>query len=383
MRRRVAALALAAVVSGLLQGCWNYREIESLNIVAGVAIDKGYEGKKFHLTVDIADTSNAGKDKPVITSLIETEGDTIFEAIRNAVKMTAYKLYFPNCQVVIIGKDVAAESIQPIVDWFMRDAEPRLTMELFVSQESTAKEILKQTSVTMAITSFEIDKVYELNEKTQPNAKYQTIYEIYNTLSSNEMALTLPAMDLAENMGETTCRLNGMAIFDKDRLVGFLTPEASQYAMFAMDDVKGGVLNVKAPTDNPIAGLEIYSNITRLTSTVEDGRLNVSIETDTEVAVNELDTTTDYLEKNKRGELESLAESQLSAEIGTVVQSVQSRYGKDIFGIGERLHRSDPDAWYALRQSWDEAFRNARVTVSCNIDIRNSSANSSSVKKEE
>jgi spore germination protein KC len=244
MKRRIAILLVLLLVAAPLQGCWNYREVDTLNIVAGFAIDKGYEGYKYHMTIDIADTSSAGKDKPVVSTFVETEGDTVFDAVRKAMKKTGYRLYWPDCQIGIIGQDVAQESILPIIDFLMRDAEPRMTMELFVSQEKTAKEVLVQKTTTMSISSFEIDKLYELNELYDPVSPYQLLYEDYNTLASEGRALALPTLHLVTNMDTKTAMLNGTAIFDKDRLKGYLTAEDSFYMLFAMDRIKGGVFNV-------------------------------------------------------------------------------------------------------------------------------------------
>lgn len=380
MKRRIAALLCLVITAGLLQGCWNYREVDSLMIVAGFAVDRGYEGYKYHLTIDLADTSSAGKDKPVVSKLIESEGNTIFEAVNNAIKKVGMQLYWQNCQIAVISQDIAQESILPVVDWLTRDAEPRITIELFVSQEKTAKEILAQQSATMSITSFEIDKVYELNEKVQPMAEYKELYQIENTLADEGRALTLPALRITDNNDDKICMLNGMAVFDKDKLAGYLTGDDSKYAMFITNHVQGGVLDVNASTGNTIAALEIFSNSTKITPSVENGKLKITIQTSTDAVLDELDTTTDYIDKNKRGELEFMAESQLAAEIGKTVQMVQSQYDRDIFGFGDALHISDPSTWYELRQNWDEAFKTAEVDISCKINIRNSSDSLAPVK---
>jgi spore germination protein KC len=375
MKKRIAALLCILIMVSLLQGCWNYREVDNLQIVAGVAVDRGYEGHKFHLTIDLADTTKAGKDKPVISTLVESEGDTIFNAVNNASARVGMQLYWENCQIAVISQDVAQESIIPVIDWLNRDLEPRITMELFISQERTAKEILKQQSTTMSITSFEIDKLYELNEQVQPIAEYSELYQISNTLAHKGSALVLPALRIADNIDDKVCILNGMAVFDGDRLIGYLTPTDSKYAMFVTNHVKGGSLEVKASTGNTIGSLKIFGNTTSVKTSVEDGKLKVSIETKTDVSMDELDTRMNYTDKDKIGEYEMMAESQLAAEIGKTIQIVQSQYGKDIFGFGDVLHRSDPGAWYTLQQNWDEAFRTAKIQVSCKIKIRNRGEN--------
>lgn len=383
MKRKLSVLMSLLMVAALLQGCWNYREVDSLNIVAGLAIDRGYEGYKYHLTMDLADTSNAGKDKPVITNLIETEGDTLLDAIRNAIKRTGMKLYFSDCQIAVISQDVAEDSILPVIDFLMRDAEPRMTMELFISEEKTAKEILQQQSTTMAITSFEIDKMYELNEKYQPVALYQLLFEDYNTLADTGRALSLASLKLADNDGNKTTVLGGTAIFKKDKLKGFITTQDSKYVLFAMGRVKGGVLNVKAPTGNVIAALEVFGNKTTVTPIVENGKIRFTMYTQIDAAIDELDVATDVTDQESRNGFEAAAEMQLQNSISGVIQMVQQQYGLDIFGFGDELHRSDPAAWYQVENNWDEIFKKVQVDVKCKINIRNSTSDLGAVKKGE
>ncbi len=370
MMRRVAVLCCILAMGLPLQGCWNYREVDSLMIVAGMAVDAGQEGHKYHLTIDLADTSNAGKDKPVVSALVESEGDSIFEAIRNSITRVGMELYWQNCQVVIISQDVAGESIAPIIDWLNRDPEPRLTIEMYVSQAPTAKEVLVQKSAAMAITSFEIDKYYEINEKIRPVAEYKMLYNVYNDLASRGKSLLLPALNVAGNADSPACVLSGIAYFDKDRLAGFLPAEESQFAMFVLNHVRGGVITVRSPEENTIAALEIHQNKTAVTVQARDGKLFVTIETGTETAIDELDTKTNYLKKDRREELKSMAEIGLAADIAGVVRAMQER-GYDIFGFSDVLHRSDPDSWNALRENWRDVFRQAEVRVSCGITIRN------------
>jgi spore germination protein KC len=355
----------------MMQGCWNYKEIDSMNIVAGFAIDRGYEGYKYHLTIDIADTSRAGKDKPVQTDLVESEGDTIMDAIRNTMKRTGMKLYFPNCQIAIISRDVAQDSILPVLDFLMRDAEPRLTMELLISEEKTAKEVLQQAPTTMSITSFEIDKMYELSEKYQPATIYQVLYQNYNTLADEGRALTMASVRLSDNNGAKTAVLNGTAIFNKDKLAGFLTTEDSKYCLFVMDGVTAGVIDVKAPTGNTVAALEVFGNKTTVTPIVENGKIRFTIHTETDAALDELDETADVLDKDNLHAFETLAEKQLQENIARVIGMVQQQYGLDIFGFCDALHRSDLQTWRQVQQNWDSVFKNMQVDVSCKINIRN------------
>src|SRR4051812_9098565 len=95
----------------ILSGCWNYREIESLAIVSGVAIDKGNTEGNYHVTFELVSFKGGGRETKIESKRIEAEGNTLFDAGRNAIKISAKKLFWSHAGVAIISQDIARESI--------------------------------------------------------------------------------------------------------------------------------------------------------------------------------------------------------------------------------------------------------------------------------
>lgn len=56
-RVRRLAVMLCSLTVFTLSGCWNYREVDKLTTVAGIAIDKGVEDGQIKLTVEVVDGS--------------------------------------------------------------------------------------------------------------------------------------------------------------------------------------------------------------------------------------------------------------------------------------------------------------------------------------
>ena len=87
-------LLLCAAMLPALAGCWNYRGLDQMNIVVGVAVDYNKENERFQLTYEVADLSGEGKTSGPKGKLITSEGATIFEAVRNAKSKEADRLFF-------------------------------------------------------------------------------------------------------------------------------------------------------------------------------------------------------------------------------------------------------------------------------------------------
>jgi spore germination protein KC len=160
MKGAKISLAFLFVIAAvfLTAGCWNYRELNTMMIVAGIAFDKGDNGKGYHLSYETLDVSGeSGEKQPSIKSLlIESDGETVFDAARNALKRSDKKLYFGACEAVIISDAMAREGIAGLLDWLARDAEPRNTIDIYIAREKTAKEVIMQKSLTDPITSVTI-----------------------------------------------------------------------------------------------------------------------------------------------------------------------------------------------------------------------------------
>jgi spore germination protein KC len=119
MKSRCRYILLVVVLAAntmLLSGCWNYREIDKLAIVAGVAIDREQETNRFLMTTEIIDLKSSGKEVEIKSQKIDTEGETIFDAVRNMIKISAKRLYWSHLKVIIISQDIAKEGVVQVID---------------------------------------------------------------------------------------------------------------------------------------------------------------------------------------------------------------------------------------------------------------------------
>lgn len=381
MTKRIGALLILMTIILPFTGCYNYREIEHLAIVAGCAVDKGTSGNKFHLTIELIDLGSGGKNAEIKSKLVETDGLTVFEAMRNAESMVSRELYWSNCQIIIISPDVAREGILQILDCFKRAHEPRPTIDVAISETPLAKEILSQKSINSPVISFELDKAVESNPKRLSSANYIELYKILNLLSVKEDGLTLPAVKNVMNDKDQIWKLNGCALFNGDKLVGFLDAFDTKYMLFVTNSVKGGVIPENAGGGNVNnATLEIYKNETQMTPEYKDGKLTIKIDTNTTVELVDIETGEDLTCKENREKLCKKVKSSIELNIKRVVGYVQKNYGTDVFGFGEMISKKDPKLWSKLKDNWKENFKNLEVLVNSKVVIKNSGLTEKPIK---
>lgn len=376
MVKKCVCLILALLLALPTAGCWSYRGLDEMTIVAGVAIDKDTETGSYLVSFEFVDLSGSAKDKGPVGSIIESEGRTIFEAVRNAKKKVRNKLYFGHTQMLIVSQDVAREEdIGRIMDWFMRDGEVRETIYMAVSQEQTAQDILNSEGIDQAILSIKLQKILETDNKITLSTLETELYNAFETINTPGKDLALAALRNVQNSGETTCEANGIAVFKDRRLVGFLTPEESRYYLFCMDSVKGGVLTFSSTGDGgDDVTLEISESKTKRSVEEQDGRASVRVEVKAHVYLDELMTPNVELDEEKIMEMEELASERLRKEIAGVIEKVQSEYGADIFGFGDLIYKTNFRLWEQLKYSWDSMFRTLEVKVETDVHIINTAA---------
>ena len=350
--------------------CWNYREVDQMTIVQGFAIDKTEQGN-YLLTFEVIDFQESGTEQKVKSVLIESEGETLMSAIRNSISKNSPKLYFGHTTVVIISQEVAREGVLKVLDFFFRDAEPRLNINLFVSENETAGEILKAKALTSEILSVEITNILD-EEKSLSKALLIPAYEFVNALVEDGISGIMTSVCTVENNEEKVVKLCGTAIFKEDRLQGFINNEETYALSFILDEVKGGIVvaNLGSKTDEEKISLEILNSGTNVKPVYKDNKFSIIIDIDTKVALIEHNSKKSYNDEEGRKELKKIAEEQLKNKIENIIKKIQREFGVDIFGFGNRFYKELPEVWKEQGEKWSEIYEDLEVSVVTNIDIR-------------
>jgi len=158
----------------------------------------------------------------------------------------APKLYFGHSTAAIFSREVASEGISKVLDFFLRDAEPRLSINLYVSEEETAGEIFKAKPMTSEFVSVELAKLME-EQKNLSKALDVPAYKFVNAVVEDGIAGVMTSVSITENNGEKVIQSCGTAVFKEDKLIGFIDAKDTFYLSFVTGEVKGGFFIVDVP----------------------------------------------------------------------------------------------------------------------------------------
>lgn len=378
-RRGLAVLLIASAI--LFQaGCWNYREVDEVAIVAGVAVDEGTVGK-YKLTVEIMHIEG-GRDAKVLSRVVSVEGKSMFDAVRNIISESGQRLYWSHSKAIIISQEVAKKGVAKIIDWYNRDAETRATVNIFVSGRKTAGEIFAAASITEDLKSIEIQKMME-SEKSLSRAPETEIWKFTNDIEGEGIEPVVPVISYDTEDGGKNIKIEGTAVFRNDELIGFIDGENTEDMLFIQNKIKGGVLTQIEPGQEGDCAvtLEIFNNATKVKPVTYNGKIEINIETKTEVAIDEIEGSENFIEDAERKKLEADTEKALKDRLEKTIKKVQSEYGLDIFGFGAKIRQDKPDLWDKVGSNWNETFAGLKVNVNTKIHIRNSGMTSKTIER--
>ncbi|WP_026894709.1 Ger(x)C family spore germination protein [Clostridiisalibacter paucivorans] len=373
INKKVMILCIFCILNiFILNGCWSYREMDKLAIVGGMAIDKG-KNDNYLITAEIVDLETDGGEVKVKSKKIRMEGESVFDAIRNIIKISAKKLYWAHTKAVIVSKDIAKEDITQVIDLINRDAEIRLSLNILVSKEETARELLSQQSVTTEIRTFEIEEVFK-GQKSLGKSPDVDVSDFINALSGEGISAVLPSISVVTNEGQRTSSLSGTAVFKRDKLVDFLDGEETKSYLFIIDKINSGLIIYKYPSkvNTDKITLEILENKTKMEPQYKDNNLIMNININTKVAVGEQGTDRNYVHKDGLETIKNGVQRVQKKKIEELIRKVQMEYNADIFGFGKTIKEEMPNLWKEIGSEWDELFRTVDTKVSVSMDIKNS-----------
>jgi spore germination protein KC len=379
MLKKVILAFISLILLISVTGCWNYSEVDDIAIVSGVGIDKGKSEGELAVTVEIVDTKKGSKSNQSGIKMLTLSGPTIFDIVRGMISITGEKLFWSHSKVIVISEELAREGVIRVIDWYNRDTETRSDVYIFVSKEKTAQEVISLSSVTESILAYELAQQMRI-EKNTSTAPVVEIFDFIDKLEASGEYAMAPLIYIHEQNKIKNARVSGTAIFNKDKMVGTISGDETKFMLFARDEIKGGVLPLNDEKGKPAFSLEILSNRTKVKPVWNDGKLQMQINTVTQVGLDEVMAPKEFNDIDSKKVLEKRAGKELQQQILSVIHKVQKDYQADIFGFGELVHERMPENWKKIKQNWRQEFTQLDVVVNSKVMIKISGQTSRSIQ---
>ncbi|KPU45468.1 spore germination protein B3 precursor [Oxobacter pfennigii] len=378
MLKRALFYVLILLNIFFLSGCWNYRELNDIDIAAGAAVDKNKDNNNYMVTVEIIN-AKGGKDGSITPDIMNMEGITIFDAIRNMIMRIGRRIYWGHSRVFIISQDIAREGVIDVIDFINRDAEARADTYLLISQEETAGELLKGKDKVHDTISFHIVDTMK-SQKSIPSYAVVELWQFIKDLSAEGISATIPTAIMAKDKDSITPQVTGTAVFKKDKMIGWLDDTESRSMLFIKGKINSGLIIIPNIMENTNATLELSKVTTKVTPVIKEGNLTMNIKVVIDAGIAEVQGDTDIISKDGRKKVIEVAEKTVKSQLESVIKKVQSQYKSDVFGFGSTVQRKMPNEWKAIKDDWGNIFADMDTNVSVKVEIKGSALASKPIK---
>ncbi|MDR1565022.1 MAG: Ger(x)C family spore germination protein [Oscillospiraceae bacterium] len=362
---------LAAVLLLVLgfSGCSDYRGLDEISIVAGISVDISEENPDLlHVGFEII-RPPSGEEGAMGSVLAEAEGLTIKEAIQNANKLLYRDLYFGNTNLIVISEEIAQEKgIASILNGLLRDFNSRDTMQMIICREAAAKKLITPSEESDMVFSYELSKSLDRQELRSNSAKALGLFEIHNAMNSGSKCYAMPAFRFNEELEEPQPQIDGMAVFEGEKLKGYIEDEQAQYYMFASEKLAGGSFTMGS--GKSLITQSIQKSKPKLSHSFEDGRLTLNIAVEVKSSISEAGAAA-ALNSASLAELEAKSAKELAGHIKSLAEQSRKATGADIWGFGTELAQTDPKLWKQINANWQKYYNQAVFNVEVRVSILN------------
>lgn len=382
MVRRIVQLIGIIFISLLLTGCWDKREINELAIATAISIDK--KDDEYHVAAQVVlptELSMKGGMGSSPVTLYEASGKSVNEAIRKLTQVSPRIIYLGHLRVVVISEELAKEGIATTVDFLSRGWELRSDFYMIVSKGRDAKEILNVQTSLEQIPSNELYNILHTSEANYSSTVAVNFFELKTNLERDGKEGVLTGVEILGDPKKGSSKQNvemiipdakikfkELAVFKKDKLVGWLDEQESRGFNEATNQVKSTIGLVTCPD-----GGEVSIHTKKYNSKIKSKTMsnNPEIEIKVNIVANLGEVSCDIdLTKEKTIEmLQKEYEKVVKKEIQETIKVVQQKYQSDIFGFGAAIYKSNPQQWKKVKANWDEIFAELPVSVEVKVQI--------------
>ncbi len=397
MKKRQTCLLLCFIcLLSFCGGCAHTktkRELDSLAVVLGIAIDKaeekdeigsesfGEDSEKLLLTAQVvrnisisqnsseSESSGSGNEGDLGRPYwnVQVVGSNLLETLRSAIHITNRRLYVAHNQVVIISKDIAQQGLAKYLDYFFRDHETRYDVGIVIS-DGKAGEVLDVVSHLESFPAQDLKKLVE-RQKDDAHGPQCTLFSFIKDYKIPYKSTLVPIVRIItpeeSDNKSPYLHIAGSAVFKDDKMVTSLDENQTRGALWVLGQVENGIIALDYEGAN--VAIEIIEGSGDFNVEYVDGRIKIKANAKMTGVLGELQGSR-KVEPVVLRAIEKACAEEIESKIRSAFNEIQSNKA-DVLGIAERFYRYHYKTWKKIADDFDSLYENADLTVDVKTEI--------------
>jgi len=374
-------IAISILLNICLTGCWNSREINSLAFMTSMGFDKSEKGIK--LTIQVfnprAIASSRAVNEPSVIVFTDEGKDTI-EMIRRTITQSSRKLNGTHLQTVIFGEEFAKDGISEVLDFLSREHQFRTHIYFLVAKGISANEVLTTLTDMDPIPSTKLFNALKAADQVWAGTKTVETIDLVNSIIADGDNPVLSGVELngqhedndsideLKEAESDPLRIKGLAVFERDKFVGWLDENESKGYKYIIGDVPGSMAYVESQETGKIT-LEVIGTKSKYTATMENGKPSIIVDIEVKTNIETVSNGFDITKEENIKKIEKMGEEKLKTNAKKSIYKAQKVLVSDIFGFGEQVHRTFPKEWPKMKDDWNSRFKDLPIKINTKVTI--------------
>lgn len=372
-------VAVLCILSLILGGCWSRQELTEVSYASLIGLDR-VDGQ-YLITLNVMFPRGGGGTGTYEADVwsVSSQAASIDEALSEIDQILPRALTLAHVRAIIFGETLAREGIWPVLDFLLRSADVRPNAWVGLTT-GLAKDLLYVRSRVEELPVNTPLGFHEFGLRRTSRIPNRRLVEVAYTLLERGVDLSLPVFrrgseppPAANGAREADPRYSGelifggAGVFQGDRLVGWLSPDAARGELWVKNRVVHGSISATCPKNNGMIVFRLRDAESRFRVYQTGQGLRAIIHVEAAADVNELHCPDVNVPVADPEPLEALLSQAIRSEIEEAL-AVSRRTGSDFLGLGRQLYRWNPAAFRGQEQNWEAQL--AKLPVEIQIAAR-------------
>lgn len=367
-------LLTAAILSGCAQIAMGRAEIDKLFITRIISIDESPEGKvKITLTTKSLSTGGGDGQMQQKGESITSEGDTVFNAVRDLMVYSDRKPHFGHTEYILFGEAIARKGILPYLDFISRQNEFRYNAKIYIVKNNTANTLVKKTNTEKMFIGDRISIIEEDASFTSLSS-IVTLNEALQIFDNKNLDTFIPYVELIDTMTSEEKQdmydilLRGYAVFGRDKLFYFTSREEARGLNWMMNRVRSGIIPIKCKQGASLT-MEIVDARVKILPRIEGSELQCTIDASFTTNIAEIVGTGVILDSETVKYMIKQQNEAVKKEISMALDA-SMKDNSDRFGIITKFIMKYPMLKDYLSENWKYLYPEVKFNIKVTSNIK-------------
>ncbi|MCU6796618.1 Ger(x)C family spore germination protein [Paenibacillus sp. WQ 127069] len=360
----------------LLTGCWSSVELNDRDFVKMMVLDKAKSGIELSLDISLPNrlipgmAGGSGEQAGKPYTYINETGVDISEAYRKMQSDLSRKISFGQTRVIVIGRELAEEGIQPILDFIAREPTMHINAYLFVTP-GRAKEIQSVAAIFERFPS-DIAMAY-----AETHVTLDTTVKDFLAANYSGGDLVVPMLRFGTKRIESEKQkeqkwmgTSGAAIFKQGKMVNTLNTSEMRGGLWILGKLKNAEISIPSPTDRKNISFIVQRANTRINPRIKEDQIEMQIQSNAEAEVLSSSSNINLLDLKQLEKLEQSLSMEVKKRITSAIAKSRAA-NSDAFQLGNYIDWHYPVKWKSIKPHWRDLYSsNMKLEVQAHITIK-------------